>query len=151
MVDTHKHIASLCALLIHRHRLLLPHGSPHTHTRPSVAAPSHTAIASLPLPHPHRSLVPPSPPIQSLKDLQVFTGRVIFQLAEDIPCISAVVVALLSEVCSLSWRRLYWTWILWFPRKVTSSPTYFQNFVFLSGWNCKLLHMKTKASHSSLP
>ncbi|XP_028127113.1 uncharacterized protein LOC114323653 [Camellia sinensis] len=32
-----------------------------------------------------------------LKDLQVFTGRVIFQLAEDIPCISAVVVALLSE------------------------------------------------------
>ncbi|KAK3194953.1 hypothetical protein Dsin_026263 [Dipteronia sinensis] len=36
-------------------------------------------------------------PIQ-LKDLQVFTViRVIFQLAEDIPCISAVVVALLSE------------------------------------------------------
>nr|XP_009787744.1 PREDICTED: synaptotagmin-5-like isoform X1 [Nicotiana sylvestris]XP_016515247.1 PREDICTED: synaptotagmin-5-like isoform X1 [Nicotiana tabacum] len=37
-------------------------------------------------------------PIQ-LKDLQVFTViRVIFQLAEDIPCISAIVVALLSEV-----------------------------------------------------
>lgn len=36
-------------------------------------------------------------PIQ-LKDLQVFTViRVIFQLSEDIPCISAVVVALLSE------------------------------------------------------
>eukprot|EP01018_Ginkgo_biloba_P011948 Gb_34830 [translate_table: standard] len=36
-------------------------------------------------------------PIQ-LKNLQVFTVvRVIFQLAEDIPCISAVVVALLSE------------------------------------------------------
>ncbi|XP_039005592.1 synaptotagmin-5-like [Hibiscus syriacus] len=36
-------------------------------------------------------------PIQ-LKDLQVFTViRVIFQLAEEIPCISAVVVALLSE------------------------------------------------------
>lgn len=36
-------------------------------------------------------------PIQ-LKDLKVFTVvRVIFQLAEDIPCISAVVVALLSE------------------------------------------------------
>ncbi|KAJ9680852.1 hypothetical protein PVL29_019997 [Vitis rotundifolia] len=36
-------------------------------------------------------------PIQ-LKDLQVFTvARVIFQLAEEIPCISAVVVALLSE------------------------------------------------------
>ncbi|GMH21679.1 hypothetical protein Nepgr_023521 [Nepenthes gracilis] len=36
-------------------------------------------------------------PIQ-LKDLQVFTIiRVIFQLAEEIPCISAVVVALLSE------------------------------------------------------
>ncbi|XP_016508700.1 calcium-dependent lipid-binding protein isoform X1 [Nicotiana tabacum] len=36
-------------------------------------------------------------PIQ-LKDLQVFTViRIIFQLAEDIPCISAVVVALLSE------------------------------------------------------
>jgi len=34
-----------------------------------------------------------------LKDLQVFTIiRVIFQLAEDIPCISAVVVALLAEV-----------------------------------------------------
>lgn len=39
----------------------------------------------------------PSLPIQ-LKDLKVFTVvRVIFQLAEDIPCISAVVVALLSE------------------------------------------------------
>ncbi|GAB4844401.1 hypothetical protein Ancab_037765 [Ancistrocladus abbreviatus] len=38
-----------------------------------------------------------SMPIQ-LKDLQVFTViRVIFQLAEEIPCISAVVVALLSE------------------------------------------------------
>ncbi|KAK6920228.1 Synaptotagmin, SMP domain [Dillenia turbinata] len=36
-------------------------------------------------------------PIQ-LKDLQVFTVvRVIFQLTEEIPCISAVVVALLSE------------------------------------------------------
>ncbi|KAL9263271.1 Calcium-dependent lipid-binding protein-like protein [Drosera capensis] len=36
-------------------------------------------------------------PIQ-LKDLQVFTVvRVIFQLADEIPCISAVVVALLSE------------------------------------------------------
>lgn len=36
-------------------------------------------------------------PIQ-LKDLQVFTVvRVIFQLAEEMPCISAVVVALLSE------------------------------------------------------
>lgn len=38
-------------------------------------------------------------PILQLKDLQVFTViRVIFQLAEEIPCISAVVVALLSEV-----------------------------------------------------
>ncbi|KAL8240205.1 hypothetical protein R6Q59_013560 [Mikania micrantha] len=36
-------------------------------------------------------------PIQ-LKDLQVFTVvRVIFQLCEEIPCISAIVVALLSE------------------------------------------------------
>uniref|UniRef100_A0A7N0T4K8 Uncharacterized protein n=1 Tax=Kalanchoe fedtschenkoi TaxID=63787 RepID=A0A7N0T4K8_KALFE len=36
-------------------------------------------------------------PIQ-LKDLQVFTvARVIFQLTEEIPCISAVVVALLAE------------------------------------------------------
>ncbi|CAB4300201.1 unnamed protein product [Prunus armeniaca] len=36
-------------------------------------------------------------PIQ-LKDLQVFTVvRVIFQLAEEIPCVSAVVVALLAE------------------------------------------------------
>ncbi|KAL0725342.1 hypothetical protein Bca4012_039941 [Brassica carinata] len=36
-------------------------------------------------------------PIQ-LKDLQVFTvARVIFQLADEIPCISAVVVALLAE------------------------------------------------------
>ncbi|CAN6485186.1 unnamed protein product [Victoria cruziana] len=36
-------------------------------------------------------------PIQ-LKDLQVFTvARVIFQLSEEIPCISAVVAALLSE------------------------------------------------------
>lgn len=36
-----------------------------------------------------------------LKDLQVFTViRVIFQLTEEIPCISAVVVALLSEVYS---------------------------------------------------
>lgn len=34
-----------------------------------------------------------------LKDLQVFTViRVIFQLTDEIPCISAVVVALLSEV-----------------------------------------------------
>lgn len=34
-----------------------------------------------------------------LKDLKVFTiARVIFQLAEEIPCISAVVVALLAEV-----------------------------------------------------
>lgn len=34
-----------------------------------------------------------------LKDLQVFTIiRVIFQLVEEIPCISAVVVALLAEV-----------------------------------------------------
>lgn len=34
-----------------------------------------------------------------LKDLQVFTVvRVIFQLYDEIPCISAVVVALLSEV-----------------------------------------------------
>eukprot|EP00252_Welwitschia_mirabilis_P016978 TRINITY_DN3775_c0_g1_i1.p1 TRINITY_DN3775_c0_g1~~TRINITY_DN3775_c0_g1_i1.p1 ORF type:complete len:500 (+),score=108.31 TRINITY_DN3775_c0_g1_i1:235-1734(+) len=39
----------------------------------------------------------PSLPIQ-LKDLKVFTMvRVVFQLAEDIPCISAVVVALLAE------------------------------------------------------
>ncbi|KAG9139528.1 hypothetical protein Leryth_019241 [Lithospermum erythrorhizon] len=37
-------------------------------------------------------------PIQ-LKDLKVFTViRVIFQLAEEIPCISAVVVALLADV-----------------------------------------------------
>lgn len=37
--------------------------------------------------------------ILQLKDLQVFTViRVIFQLAEEIPCISAVVVALLAEV-----------------------------------------------------
>ncbi|MCL7022442.1 hypothetical protein MKW94_007311, partial [Papaver nudicaule] len=36
-------------------------------------------------------------PIQ-LKDLQIYTViRVIFQLSEEIPCISAVVVALLSE------------------------------------------------------
>eukprot|EP00262_Sarcandra_glabra_P007998 TRINITY_DN21166_c0_g1_i1.p1 TRINITY_DN21166_c0_g1~~TRINITY_DN21166_c0_g1_i1.p1 ORF type:complete len:500 (-),score=120.35 TRINITY_DN21166_c0_g1_i1:144-1643(-) len=43
------------------------------------------------------TLVGASLPIQ-LKDLQVFTIiRVIFQLAEEIPCISAVVVALLSE------------------------------------------------------
>ncbi|RRT70446.1 hypothetical protein B296_00016636 [Ensete ventricosum] len=35
----------------------------------------------------------------NLKDLQVFTViRVIFQLSEEIPCISAVVVALLAEV-----------------------------------------------------
>lgn len=34
-----------------------------------------------------------------LKDLEVYTViRVIFQLAEEIPCISAVVVALLAEV-----------------------------------------------------
>lgn len=34
-----------------------------------------------------------------LKDLQVFTVvHVAFQLAEEIPCISAVVVSLLSEV-----------------------------------------------------
>jgi Ca2+-dependent lipid-binding protein len=38
-------------------------------------------------------------PIQ-LKDLQVFTVvRVVFQLSEEIPCISAVVVALLAEAC----------------------------------------------------
>ena len=34
-----------------------------------------------------------------LKDLEVYTViRVIFQLAEEIPCISALVIALLSEV-----------------------------------------------------
>lgn len=34
-----------------------------------------------------------------LKDLQVFTVvRAIFQLSDEIPCISAVVVALLAEV-----------------------------------------------------
>lgn len=33
-----------------------------------------------------------------LKDLQVYTViRVVFQLSEDIPCISAVVVALLAD------------------------------------------------------
>ena len=37
--------------------------------------------------------------ILQLKDLEVYTViRVIFQLAEEIPCISAVVIALLSEV-----------------------------------------------------
>ena len=37
--------------------------------------------------------------LKQLKDLQVFTvARVIFQLADEIPCISAVVVALLAEV-----------------------------------------------------
>jgi len=37
--------------------------------------------------------------LPQLKDLKVFTiARVIFQLAEEIPCISAVVVALLAEV-----------------------------------------------------
>lgn len=36
-----------------------------------------------------------------LKDLQVFTVvRAIFQLSDEIPCISAVVVALLAEVHS---------------------------------------------------
>ena len=41
-----------------------------------------------------------------LKDLQVFTIiRVIFQLAEEIPCISAVVVALLAEVTILGRQR----------------------------------------------
>lgn len=44
------------------------------------------------------NLTPIFPQLQ-LKDLQVFTIiRVIFQLSEEIPCISAVVVALLSEV-----------------------------------------------------
>lgn len=39
-----------------------------------------------------------------LKDLQVFSIiRVIFQLAEEIPCISAVVVALLAEVTIEGW------------------------------------------------
>lgn len=38
------------------------------------------------------------PTILQLKDLQVFTiVRVVFQLSEEIPCISAVVVALLAE------------------------------------------------------
>lgn len=37
--------------------------------------------------------------LKQLKDLQVFTvARVIFQLADEIPCISAVVVALLADV-----------------------------------------------------
>ncbi|RWW83105.1 hypothetical protein BHE74_00008401 [Ensete ventricosum] len=39
-----------------------------------------------------------------LKDLQVFTViRVIFQLSEEIPCISAVVVALLAEMRGEEW------------------------------------------------
>jgi hypothetical protein len=39
------------------------------------------------------------PTISQLKDLQVYTiVRVVFQLSEEIPCISAVVVALLAEV-----------------------------------------------------
>lgn len=34
------------------------------------------------------------------KNLQVYTIiRVVFQLSDEIPCISAVVVALLAEVC----------------------------------------------------
>jgi hypothetical protein len=38
-------------------------------------------------------------PIQ-FKNLQVYTIiRVVFQLSDEIPCISAVVVALLAEVC----------------------------------------------------
>lgn len=43
-----------------------------------------------------------------LKDLQVFTIiRVIFQLAEEIPCISAVVVALLAEVNSAGYSFVW--------------------------------------------
>ncbi|CAL5398664.1 unnamed protein product [Camellia sinensis] len=62
--------------------MLLPH------TQPSPLSLSLTA----------RSLAPLSPPIQRLKDLQAFTiVRVIFQLAKDSPCISTIVVALLSE------------------------------------------------------
>lgn len=39
-----------------------------------------------------------------LKDLQVFTVvRTIVQLSEEIPCISAVVVALLAEACNSLW------------------------------------------------
>lgn len=43
-----------------------------------------------------------------LKDLQVFSIiRVIFQLAEEIPCISAVVVALLAEVTLVGGVMIY--------------------------------------------
>ncbi|KAI3693321.1 hypothetical protein L6452_33156 [Arctium lappa] len=50
---------------------------------PNIVLGVDTGVASLPI---------------QLKDLQVFTIiRVIFQLCEEIPCISAVVVALLSE------------------------------------------------------
>lgn len=45
--------------------------------------------------------------VMQLKDLEVYTViRVIFQLAEEIPCISAVVIALLSEVHIEKFRLL---------------------------------------------
>ena len=47
------------------------------------------------------------PNILQLKDLQVYTViRVVFQLSEEIPCISAVVVALLADASSTNQYRL---------------------------------------------
>jgi len=51
-------------------------------------------------------------PIQ-LKDLQVYTViRVVFQLSEEIPCISAVVVALLADASSTNQFRLLPTFLI---------------------------------------
>jgi Ca2+-dependent lipid-binding protein len=53
-------------------------------------------------------------PIQ-LKDLQIYTViRVVFQLSEEIPCISAVVVALLADASSTNQYRLLLTFYLMF-------------------------------------
>ena len=49
-----------------------------------------------------------------LKDLQVYTViRVVFQLSEEIPCISAVVVALLADASSTNQFRLLPTFLIW--------------------------------------
>ncbi|RVX00991.1 LINE-1 reverse transcriptase-like [Vitis vinifera] len=69
-------------------------------------------------------------PIQ-LKDLQVFTvARVIFQLAEEIPCISAVIVALLSECLGFSGQTHHWS----ISAMVAKTPSKVKLFHLV--WNC---------------
>ncbi|GJN40510.1 hypothetical protein PR202_gb29732 [Eleusine coracana subsp. coracana] len=69
---------------------------------PSIILAVDAVVASLPIQHDNFY------PINlQLKDLQVYTViRVVFQLSEEIPCISAVIVALLAEASQLDNKSL---------------------------------------------